>query len=84
MHAAKEKESILTVLTAGLVKNSSGDVESSSQLQNLQVNNVPDFLADAENTLFMQVNKRDLRVFLEKQFPDAFKNPIDNSSSTKI
>ena len=84
MHAAQEKESILTVLTAGLVKNSSGDVESSSQLQNLQVNNVPDFLADAENTLFMQVNKRDLRVFLEKQFPDAFKNPIDNSSSTKI
>ena len=84
MHAAQEKESILTVLTAGLVKNSSGDVESSSQLQNLQVNNVPGFLADAENTPIMQVNKRDLRVFLEKQFPDAFKNPIDNSSSTKI
>ena len=28
--------------------------------------------------------KRDLRVFLEKQFPDAFKNPIENSSSNQI
>ena len=32
----------------------------------------------------MQTNKRDFRVSLEKQFPDAFKNPIDNSNSTQI
>ena len=79
--AAKEKESILNVLAAGLVKTSSGDVESSSQLQKMQVNDVPGLLANAENTPFMQTNKRDLGVFLEKQFPDAFKNPIDNSGS---
>ena len=35
--AAKEKESTLNVLAAGLVKTLSGDAESSSQLQNLQV-----------------------------------------------
>ena len=58
--AAKEDESILNVLVAGLVKTSSGDVKSSSQLQNLQVNNVPGFLADAENTPFIERNKRDL------------------------
>ena len=33
--AAKEKESTLNVLAAGLVKTLSGDVGSSSQLQNL-------------------------------------------------
>ena len=58
--AAKEKESILNVLAPGLVKTSSGDVESSSQLQDLLVNDVPGLLANAENTPFMQTNKRDL------------------------
>ena len=58
--AAKEDESILNVLVAGLVKTPSGDVKSSSQLQNLQVNNVPGLLADAENTPFIERNKRDL------------------------
>ena len=48
------------------------------------MNDVPGLFANAENTSFMQTNKRDLRVFLEKQFPNAFKNPIDNSSSTQI
>ena len=48
------------------------------------MNDVPGLFANAENTPFMQTNKRDLRVFLEKQFPNAFKNPIDNSSSTQI
>ena len=66
-HAAeKEKESIINVLAAGLVKTSSQDVELSSQLQNLQVNDVPGLLADAGNTRFMQTNKRDLQVFFEK------------------
>ena len=69
--AAKEKESILNVLAAGLVKTSSEDVESSSQLQNLEVNDVPGLLADAEMPV-------------EMQFPDAFKNPVDNSRSTQI
>ena len=58
--AAKEDKSILNVLVAGLVKTSSGDVKSSSQLQNLQVNNVPGLLADAENTPFIERNKKDL------------------------
>ena len=71
-------------MAAGLVKTSSGAVQSSSQLQNLQVNDVPGFIADAENAPFMQTKKKDLRVFLQKQFPDAFKNPIDNSSSTQV
>ena len=45
-------------------------------LQNMQVNNVPGVLADVEITPFIQTNKRGLRVFLEKQFPGAFKlNP---------
>ena len=48
------------------------------------MNDVPGLLADAGNTPFMQTNKRDLQVFLEKQFPDAFKNPIDNLSSAQI
>ena len=82
--AAKEKESILKVLAAGDVKTSSGDFESSSQFHNLQVNDVSGLLADAENTPFIQTKKRDLRVFLEKQFPDVFKNPIENSSSNQI
>ena len=67
--AAKEDESILNVLAAGLVKTSSGDVELSSQLQNLQVNDVPGLLADAENTPFIERNKRELQVFLEKTVP---------------
>ena len=48
------------------------------------MNDVPGLLADTGNTPFMQTNKRDLQVFLEKQFPDAFKNPIDHLSSAQI
>ena len=42
------------------------------------------FVSRCREDIFHANKKRNLRVFLEKQSPDAFKNPIDNSSSTQI
>ena len=56
----KEKK-VVNVVTAVLVKMSSGDFWSTVQLQNLQMTNIPGLLAGSEEEPFWKSTKNDFR-----------------------
>ena len=63
----KEKENVVNVLAAGIVKLTSGADGSMAEVQNLQIGNVPGLLADAEDAPYHLHSKSDLRKLLKDE-----------------
>ena len=72
----KEKEDIVQVLAAGIVKMSvNKDKESGANLAGCQINNIPGLFADSEMQPYRKQDKTSLRKCLEKRYPTAFEVP---------
>ncbi len=78
----KDKEKVLDVLAAGIIKLTTPGSEPHVKMQELQITDAPGLIADSPDKPFKKEYNTDLRKSFEKEYSNSFKRPTINPGNT--